>query len=66
MTDETYTYTNSGDWTRFDNIAGIGEELSFLDEYTDDGKIIKTETFTIRDEYENILKETVTKKTRIG
>jgi len=65
MSDETFTYQD-GDWTRFDNIAGIGTQLYIEDDFYDYGDGIKRETFETTDANGNILKRVTTEKTRIG
>ena len=63
MSDETFTYSN-GDWTRFDNIAGVGTELVVDDGLGYGG--VKCETRTTTDAEGNVLACVTTEKSRIG
>ena len=65
MSDETYTYSHSdGSWTRFDNIAGIGTQLT-VDNYLDIGGL-KRETRTTTDGAGNILESVTTEMSLVG
>lgn len=61
MSDETFCY-NEGDWTRFDNISQLGEELTtdYLEGY------FKREVRTLRDTEDTILSQEVTYYQLIG
>ena len=65
MSDETYTYAD-GDWTRFDNIAGVGTQLTTWNDFADYGDGVKSETRTTTDAAGNILSSVTVQKSRIG
>ncbi len=65
MSDETYTYAD-GDWTRFDNIAGVGTQLTTYDDFAEYGDGVKSETRTTTDAAGNTLSVVTTEKSRIG
>ena len=65
MSDETYTYSD-GDWTRFDNIAGVGTQLTTWNDFAGYGDGVKSETRTTTDAAGNILSSVTTEKSRIG
>lgn len=65
MSDETYTYAD-GDWTRFDNIAGVGTQLTTYNDFADYGDGVKSETRTTTDAAGNVLSSVTVQKSRIG
>ena len=65
MSDETYTYAE-GDWTRFDNIAGVGTQLTTWNDFADYGDGVKSETRTTTDAAGNVLSSVTVQKSRIG
>ncbi len=65
MSDETYTYAD-GDWTRFDNIAGVGTQLTVYDDFADYGDGTKYEIRTITDASGKTLSSVTTVTSRIG
>ena len=65
MSDETYTYAD-GDWTQFDNIAGVGTQLTTYNDFSDYGDGVKSETRTITDANGNVLSSVTTEQSRIG
>ena len=65
MSDETYTYAD-GDWTQFDNIAGVGTQLTTYDDFSDYGDGVKGETRTTTDAAGNVLSSVTTEQSRIG
>ena len=65
MSDETYTYAD-GDWTRFDNIAGVGTQLTTYNDFADYGDGMKSETRTTTDAAGNVLASVSVQKSRIG
>ena len=65
MSDETYTYAE-GDWTRFDNIAGVGTQLTTWNDFADYGDGVKSETRTTTDAAGNVLASVTVQKSRIG
>ena len=65
MSDETYTYSHSdGNWTRFDNIAGIGTQLTAYNDLNAGGS--KWETRTTTDGAGNILESVTTEMSLVG
>ena len=65
MSDETYTCSD-GDWTRFDNIAGVGTHLEVSYGPFDDERVLKSETRTTTDAAGNVLSSVTIQKSRIG
>ena len=65
MSDETYTYVE-GDWTRFDNIAGVGTQLTIYNDFAYYGDGVKGETRTTTDAAGNVLSSVTVQKSRIG
>ena len=65
MSDETYTYAE-GDWTLFDNIAGVGTQLTTYNDFADYGDGMKSETRTTTDAAGNVLSSVTVQKSRIG
>ncbi len=65
MSDETYTYAE-GDWMRFDNIAGVGTQLTTYNDFADSGDGMKSETRTTTDAAGNVLSSVTIQKSRIG
>ena len=65
MSDETYTYAD-GDWARFDNIAGVGTELTTYNDFAAYGDGVKGETRTTTDAAGNVLSSVTTEQCRIG
>ena len=65
MSDETYTYAD-GDWTRFDNIAGVGTQLTTYNDFADYGDGVKSETRITTDAAGNVLSSVTVQKSRIG
>ena len=65
MSDETYTYAE-GDWTQFDNIAGVGTQLTTCDDFADYGDGVKGETRTTTDAAGNVLSSVTTEQSRVG
>ena len=66
MLDQTFTYRN-GDWTLFDNIARIGEELSVQGGINNPyWNGVKRETRTKYDEGHHMLSQTITEQERVG
>ena len=65
MSDETYSYDYvSGSWTRFDNIAGVGTQLTADSDLDAGGQ--KWETRTTTDEAGNILESVTTEMSLVG
>ena len=64
MSDETFTYSG-GDWTRFDNVAGVGTTLTTSGDYSVWGDNAVTETRTTYDA-SGTLSTVVTEKSRVG
>ena len=65
MSDETYNYAD-GDWTQFDNIAGVGTQLTTYDDFADYGDGVKGETRTTTDAAGNVLSSVTTEQSRVG
>ena len=65
MSDETFTYAD-GDWTQFDNIAGVGTQLTAYDDFSENGGGVKSETRTTTDADGKVLSSVTTEQTRIG
>ena len=65
MSDETYTYSD-GDWTQFDNIAGVGTQLTTYNDFADYGDGVKSETRTTTDAAGNVRSSVTTEQCRIG
>ena len=65
MSDETFT-CSGGDWTRFDNIAGLGTQLEEWGDLLDGGDGVKGETRTITDAGGNIVSTVITEQSRVG
>ncbi len=65
MSDETYTYSD-GDWMKFDNIAGVGTQLTTWDDFSEYGDGSKSEERTTTDANGNTLSSTYTVQSRIG
>ena len=65
MSDETYT-CSYGEWTRFDNIAGVGTQLTACNDFSDYGDGVKIETRTTTDAAGSILSSVTTERRRIG
>ena len=65
MSDETYTYAD-GDWTQFDNIAGVGTELTVYNDFADYGDGAKYEMRTTTDANGTVLSSVTTERSRIG
>ena len=65
MSDETFT-CSGGDWTQFDNIAGLGTLLEEWGDLLDGGDGVKGETRTITDAGGNIVSTVITEQSRVG
>ena len=65
MSDETYTYID-GDWRRFDNIAGVGTDLTVEYNTPSDGDWIKRETRVTRGANDNELSWVAVEQSLIG
>ena len=65
MSDETFT-CDYVDWTRFDNVAGVGTQLSPIDDFAEYGDGTKSETRTVTDGSGSTLESVTTEQSRIG
>ena len=65
MSDETYTCSD-GDWTLFDNVAGVGTHLEISYGPFDDERVLKSETRTTTDGEGRVLSAVTTEWSRVG
>ena len=65
MSDETFTYSD-GDWTRLDNIAGVGTTLTTYGDFFTYGDGVKGEIRTTTDANGNTLSIVTTEQSRVG